>query len=621
MIENLQINEESLNGVIENARLDKSFTGYPSIDKPWLKYYEREFDESEIPDMSIYQLALLSNKDNMNKTAIDLRTGANDYEKGIKISYGTLFKRILMDAKAESIIGVKKNEIVPFILPNVPEARILVYSSSVIGSTTYPVSPLMPENQLEEFISSNEIKNLFIFNAFYEKYSKVLKKTNLSNIIILDGSESLPSFIRAFKDIKEKLTGENKDILKNDKRVIPYNEFIKYRKDFKGNIEPFYEEDHIAAIIGTSGTTGLPKGVCLSDRNINTAALSYKNGKVFEGNMMDALIPSIGYGISMLHYQTVDGKYIYLIPELLTDRFPEALSKIKPENFPGGPVHYINLLGSEEFKNGKIDNFKNLISGGASLPNAVESELNGVSEGYKEEGVNDDIVVRQGYGLSENVAICSFSKRGSYAFGSVGIPVPYLTVGVFKPDTDEELKYGEPGELCITGPSVMEKYLNNDEETDKVVKIHRDGKRWIHTKDIAYMDEDGHIFHVDRIKNIFMRTGFNVHPSKISEFINTLPYVVNSVVIGFDHPKEVCVPIAFVQLDETMVKGMTDDMVEDILKKECYSNLEETSVPYEFVFVDDLPINLGGKIDVRKIKSQSDIDLNKGKVKKRLYFN
>ena len=167
----------------------------------------------------------------------------------------------------------------------------------------------------------------------------------------------------------------------------------------------------------------------------------------------------------------------------------------------------------------------------------------------------------------------------------------------------------------------MEKYLNNDEETDKVVKIHRDGKRWIHTKDIAYMDEDGHIFHVDRIKNIFMRTGFNVHPSKISEFINTLPYVVNSVVIGFDHPKEVCVPIAFVQLDETMVKGMTDDMVEDILKKECYSNLEETSVPYEFVFVDDLPINLGGKIDVRKIKSQSDIDLNKGKVKKRLYFN
>lgn len=622
MIENLQINGDISNDIM-NSTLDKSpkMTGYASLDKPWKKYYERKFSESEIPDMSIYQLALLANKGKMKNTAIDLRSGMNDYGKGIKISYKTFFKRIIMDAKASSIIGVKTNEIVPFILPNVPEARILVYSSSVLGSTTYPVSPLMPENQLEEFINLNEIKNLFIFEAFYEKYSKVLKKTNLTNVILLDGSESLPNYIKAFSDLKKIVTRNKKQILDYDRRVIPYNEYIKYSKNYEGDISPYYDRNHIAAIIGTSGTTGLPKGVCLSDRNINTAALAYKNGKVFEGSMMDALLPSIGYGISMMHYQTVDSKYIYLIPELLTDRFPEALCKIRPENFPGGPVHYIILNGSKEFKEGKIQGFRNLISGGASLPNSVESSLNNVSEGYKEQGVNDNLIVRQGYGLSENVALGTYSLRGSYAFGSIGIPMPYLTFGIFKPDTDEELKYGEVGELCITGPSVMVGYLNNDDETDKVIKIHKDGKRWIHTKDIAYMDEDGHVFHVDRIKNIFMRTGFNVHPAKIAEFINTIDFVKNSVVIGFNHPKEVCVPIAFVQLDESLINGLSDEKIREILMNECFSNLEETSVPYDFVFTNDLPINLGGKIDIRRIEKESEIDLEKGKIKRKLYFH
>lgn len=594
-------------------------TGYASIDMPWLKYYERSFSENDIPDVSIYQLAYMSNLNNMKSTAIDMRSSMNDYNKGIKISYKNFFKRIMLSAKASSAMGMGKDEIVPFILPNVPEARFLVYSSSVLGSISYPVSPLMPSNQLQTLIDENEIRNLFIFNGFYEKYAKVLSKSHLSNIIVLDGTESLPSYIRGINLVREKLFKENRKEF-NDKRIISWHEYIKYGRG-QEEIKPYYKDDHVTAIIGTSGTTGMPKGVCLTDRNINAAALAYKNGKVFEGNMLDALLPSIGYGISMLHFQTVSGKYVYLIPELLTDRFPEVLSKLEPDNFPGGPVHYITLLGSDEFKNGKVPKHKNLISGGASLPGAVESALNGVSEGYMEDGINDDLIVRQGYGLSENVAVGSYSKRGTYAFGSIGIPMPYLTVGIFKPDTDEEVKYGESGELCITGPTVMKEYLNNEEETSKVIKLHKDGKKWIHTKDIAYMDESGHIFHVDRIKNIFMRTGFNVHPAKISEFINSIDFVRNSVVIGFDHPKEVCVPIAFVELDGEKVSGMMDEEIEEILMSECYKNLEETSVPYSFVFVDMLPINLGGKIDQVTIKSDSGIDLYKGKVKKRLRFD
>lgn len=601
---------------------DKKMTGYATIDKPWLKYFDTEFRENDIPNKSIYQFALDSNKYNMKDIAIDVRTSMNGFSKGIKISYKTLFDRIQKSSKSSKILEINKNEIVPIILPNIPEARILIYSNSVLGAISYPISPLLPVNQLQQIINENQIKNLFIFSGFYEKYEKALKNTDLNNIVLLDGSESLPKSVKFLKDLKNSLMKKSNNIFKNDKRIISWSEYDSYSKQIKESITPFYQDDHVTAIIGTSGTTGISKGVCLTDKNINTVACAYKNGKLFEGTFMDALLPSIGYGISMLHYQTVSGKYTYLIPELLTTKFPESLEKLKPDNFAGGPVHSINLLNSDYFKKGKMYKINNLVSGGASLPKDVELKLNRVNENYTENGINENLVVRQGYGLSENTAMGTYSLRGSYKFGSIGIPMPYITIGIFEPGTDKELKYGELGELCITGPSVMKKYLNNEEETNNVILVHSDGKRWIHTKDICYMDNDGHVFHVDRIKNIFMRTGFNVHPAKIAEFINSISYVKNSVVIGFEHPKEQCVPVAFIQLDNEEVGNNSLSKIENLIKNECIDNLEESSVPYEFVFVDDLPINVGGKIDIRKIKEQSQINfnLNPKMLKKTLNF-
>lgn len=637
-VENLKVvsTDELSNILSHSSKVDREasrkLTGYPSIDKPWLKYYDTDFDESQIPEISIYQLAYEANKDNLDDIAIDMRISKNSFKKSMaKISYDKFFKRIEMSAKASSVIGIKEDEIVPIILPNVPEARILIYSDSVLGSISYPVSPLMPANQLEQLINENEIKNLFLFSAFYEKYGKVLKKTSLENIVLLDGSESLPRYIRSLKSVSDLFDSSKKEIFKDNSKVISWNEYSSYGKNMK-KIEPVFKENKVAAIIGTSGTTGFPKGVCLTDRNINSAALSYKNGKFFEDkHFLDALLPSIGYGISILHYQTVSGKKVYLIPELVTDKFPELLDVLGNEsikeggeiNFTGGPVHYINLLSSDLFKSGKLPKTQNLVSGGASLPAEVERQLNKVDEGYTEDGINEEIVVRGGYGLSEDTAVGTYSKRGSYKFGSIGIPAAYQTISIFKPDTDEELSYGETGEICITGPCVMKEYLNNPSETEKVVKIHRDGNRWIHTKDIGYMDEDGHVFHVERIKNIFMRTGFNVHPSKIAEFINTIPFVKNSAVIGFDHPKEQCVPIAFVELNDLVPADYSLDDIQDILYDYCFKNLEETSVPYRFVIVDSLPINLGGKIDLIRIKEESGIDLfnDNSKVLKKINFS
>ena len=323
---------------------------------------------------------------------------------------------------------------------------------------------------------------------------------------------------------------------------------------------------------------------------------------------MDALIPSIGYGLVMLHYQMIDGKYVYLIPELLLDNFPDALYKIKPDNYPGGPVHYINLNASEYKKNNQIPKRKVYLSGGATLDTNIEKELNGVDKGYSENGkFNENIVVRPGYALTEHLA-CAINIIGGYKFGSVGVPLPYTKIGIFKPNTDEELGYYEKGEVCVSGPATMNEYLNNEKETNKVIKIHRDGKRWVHTQDIGYLDEDGQLFFVERIKDIFMRTGFNVHPNKIAEFINSFPFVKNSAVVGFKHPKEQEVPVAFIELDDKIKDAEDLDIFKCEVMQKCIENLEATSVPYEVVFVDSIPLNSGGKVDRKRIIETSNID-------------
>ncbi len=587
--------------------MEEEKTGYPHIDKPWMKYYDLKSENIELPEMSIYQFAKYLNKDNGDKVAIDIRNSSNDFKKGVQITYNEFFKNTEEMAKASKILGIKTDEIVPIILPNTVHARNFIYSNSILGATSYPISPLLAVNELERIIKENDIKNVVVDEQLYYKFKNAIDNSSLDSVVFLNGTEILPNNVDSLKSLRESI--KNGSIPRGEK-FISWDEYIKLANLNKGDVTPYYKKNHIAAIIGTSGTTGTSKGVCLSDDNINAAAIEYRDGKCFEGSFLDILLPSIGYGLSMIHYQMSNGHYVYLIPELVFDKIVTLVQETKPNCFPGGPVHFITLSNSEEFKNGNLHKMGCTVCGGATLPNATEKKLNKVDDNYMENGVfNDNIVARQGYGLSENVATCSYSKRGAYKFGSIGIPLPYITVGIFEPGTDKPLKYNESGEICITGPTVMQGYLNNKTETDNVIKIHNDGNRWIHTKDIGYIDEDGHLFHEERIKNMFMRTGFNVHPTKIAEFIDTLPNVKESHVIGFDHPAEQCVPVAFIVLDDKTDKSSTE-IIEDI-KEQCYKNLEETSIPYDYIIVPELPRNAGGKIDSIKIKANCGIDYMK----------
>ncbi len=594
----------------------KELLGYASYDKPWLKYYKKGVAETMIPELSIYEAIKENNKDRLQNVALDLRSSSNNFEKGIEITYKKYFQRMEDIAKSYASMGLKVNEMLVTILPNIPESRILIYGLNILGVTVYPVSPMISANGLDAILSENGVKNVAVFGGFYDKFAEVLKNRNLDSLLYVTGMESLPQIVQVLNKVKMR---KNNAALRKD-NVLLWDEFAQLKKGYSGKLKPYYDKDHVAIVVGTSGTTGIPKGVCLTDYNLNAIALQHGLSGILseEDVLLDALIQSIGYGISTMHYSTYFGYKNILIPELLFEKFPEVLCKTKPDHFTGGPVHMQYLAKSKEFLNGELPKLKNLVSGGATLPKELEKELNHVDVGFQEDGIEDPrIIVRQGFGATENGGCGAYAKQGAYKFGGIGIPLPFDTIAIFEPNTDKELPYNTEGEICISGPTVMKEYLNNEAETKKVLKKHRDGQVWLHLADLGYMDEDGQVYMTDRIKNIFMRTGFNVHPSKIAEFLMSLPYVADASVIGFSHPTEQKVPVAFVVLKEEYIGKETEIL--EMLKASCYNNLEESSLPYEFVFVDTLPRNLGGKVDENILISLANINyMENSKVQSRI---
>lgn len=573
-------------------------TEYPSNIKPWKKYYENFADNFSAPQESIFMLLEKSAKQMPNNIAINYMN--------FKLSFKKYIDKIISEANSLKKLGVKKGEIVPVFLPNIPEARTTIYALNIIGAIAYPINPLLPPKEFEKLLIENNVKNLFMFNMFYQKYMLAIQNSSVENVIMTYGTDMIPKYILKFKNILDCLKKENRNTLIPDS-VISWDEFIISKSN--ENIKPIFEKNQTSVIIGTSGTTGTPKGVCLTNENLNSMALEHLNGSLnFKpgDKMLDILIPSIGYGLSVMHYEGVCGLETILIPTLQSDIYP-MLKKYKPDHFAGGPIHYDTLVSQHE--NDPLIYGKNYVSGGASLPKKTEKILNKIGENDTFEEKN--IFVRQGLGCTENGGASTYAKKGAYKPYGVGIPLIYETVGIFKPGTDVELGFNTDGEICINGPTVMKEYLNNEEETNEVLKKHKDGKIWLHTADIGYMDEDGQIFIKDRIKNIFARRGFNVHPNTVADFISSLPIVEKAFVMGINHPDEQMVPVAFIKLKEEMPLKEA----ENIINENCYQFLEETSIPYEIVFVSDLPLNLGGKVDTKKLLELSQIDYFKNKEK------
>ena len=560
-----------------------------SVEKVWMKYYPEESRNAQFPRMKIYSFLKEVNKDRLHDTAV--------YYYGARITVKKFIDRIDECANAFAALGVKKGDTVSLLSASTPESIIALYALNKMGATINAIDPRMDVKSISRMIRNSGSSVLVAIDMAYPKVAKILSEINQTHIIIQSPATSLPPVKRIALKIFT-----NNAIPYGKGGIISWDTFMKGAKNAVAEEAP-YEGDAVVAITYTGGTTGFPKGVMLTNDSMNAVAFNFIHaGIVHErGQRFLGIMPIFSsYGLVCgIHMPLTLGLELALIPKFFPLKMGEYVKKYKPEHMIATPAFYEILIDSEEMKGFDLSFVLTLGSGGDSMNAGLEAKMRAFMETH-----NIRYPLAQGYGMSEVSAAATFCVNDRYKAGSVGIPCVTTTIGVFDPETGEELGYNTPGEICITGESMMKGYYNNEEETNYVMRKHADGQVWIHSGDIGYIDEDGFVYIRGRVKRMITRyDGHKVFPITIESFIGEHELVHSCSVIGVDDRERTQgqYPMAVVELVSGVDVSRRDEICREIYHK-CQEQLEERGRPVAVVCVDEVPLTAMGKNDYRALE-------------------
>ncbi|MDD4706259.1 MAG: class I adenylate-forming enzyme family protein [Bacilli bacterium] len=569
----------------------------PSEMMVWKKYYNEEAKNIEFPKTTVYNLVYDINKN--NKDSIAISYGDND------ICYGQFFDKV-EEVKESLKNKVKPGEIITVASLNTPELIYLFYALGELHAITNMIDPRTSYQGILDYIKEADSSKLLVINLFNDKLKEITKDSNVNEIInvsLRNSAKKLPfkvSLISILTDIK-------KELQYRDEHHIDFEDYLKKEGNIDNSLYDYnYKEDLPLTIVHTGGTTGVPKGVLLSHDGYNAMAWQYKYSGInlqAHHSFMNMMPPFLAYGSDMFHMPFVIGMKVVLVPLFDANKFDQLIHKYKPNHFAGVPNHMMNLTKSKLLNNKDLSYIITAASGGDGITCQNHQKANEflINRGAKN-GVSS------GYALSEVNSIFSVCVNENVKYGSAGFPVPGANVGIFD-ENNNELGFNEIGQICINTPTQMIGYYENEAETEKVLKIHNDGKTWVHTGDLGYIDEDGFVWITDRIKNVIVRfDGFKLYPSKIEEVINSHYAVENSKVVGiidcnYDQGE---LPMAYIKLKPEYVE-IESKILADI-KNICESRLPEYFLPVDYKIKDSFPLTPIGKVDVMRLKNE---DINK----------
>ena len=557
------------------------------IKTPWAKYYKKEDLKLKVPDISMYEAL----KEVVLK--YESRTAINYFGK--KLSYREFLNLIDKAALAFRSQGVRRGDIVTICMPNTPEAMIAFYAINKIGAISNMIHPLSGEVEIKEYLTSTNSVMLVMIDVCYDKVKNIIKDTSVYKTIVVSARDSMPFFTGLGYQISQgfKIKGPNKS-----EAYLYWNDFLKKASGYNNLLDIKISRDDSAVILHSGGTTGKPKGIILSNGNFN--ALTEQAKIVFNdvevGDRVLGIMPifhGFGLGVSTIG-PFILGCELIMVPQFNAKKFDKLLEKYKPNVIFGVPTLYEALAGT---KNDYLDlsGLKYAISGGDSLSRNLIKRVNDYLSSH-----NAKIKISQGYGMTESLAAVALSYGEAYREDSIGIPFPGNYIKIVTPETQEEVPYGKDGEICISGPTVMLGYLDNEKETNEMLQIHKDGMIWLHTGDIGMMDSNGILYYKQRLKRLIISSGYNIYPSHIEEVIEGHPSVLKCSVIGIPHPYKVEVPKAFIVLKNDY-NPLT---VKASIKEYCKKNLASYAIPKEFEFRKSLPKTLIGKVDFKKLREE-----------------
>ena len=564
-----------------------STKGKASIERPWMKYYQ-EFDgDLSNTKKTLYRYFVDETKKYLDCIAINYF--------GKKYTYRQMLFEIDRLADCFAALGVKKGECVVFVTANLPETIFSFYALNKIGAIPTLVEPRMAKSRIEHFIKMVKARTVIMLDIVYPKIADILEKHNVEHIIVQNASHALP----LIKKIAMRLFTKHASRIK-DEHAIKYTQF-RHQLGVEPVKEVAYTPNSLAVITQTGGTTGTPKGVKLTNDGLNAVALSFKfthNDCVPTDRFLNIMPIFTSYGVvcgvHMAFTQRVEN---ILVPNFAPKKFPALMLKHKPHAVIAVPAFYEIFINSKKARRADLSNLKFAVCGGDVLNPKLEEALNAF---FKEHGCKYHIC--QGYGLSETSAVTAFNCI--YREKSEGLPLCTSTMGIFDPVTGEELDYGQRGEICVSGPSIMLGYYDNKEETDNVIKMHKDGQLWVHSGDRGYFDEDGFLFFEGRFKFVIPRfDGHKNFPIQIERVVNSYEGVLNCCVVPCKDRKHLqgMYPLVIVEMHD---KTISEEDVREGIMKHCKENLEERGQPCDVVLVDKVPLTLVGKNDVTLLKEK-----------------
>ena len=362
------------------------------------------------------------------------------------------------------------------------------------------------------------------------------------------------------------------------------------------------DKNEPAVILFSGGTTGVTKGILLSSLNFNALALQTGAmcNKQIQGKKMLAAMPCFhGFGLGVcIHTMMVLGGESILVPKFNVKDYALLIKKNKPNYIAGVPTLYEALTRTNYLDGVKLDFLMGVFSGGDSLPVEIKRKFDNY---LKEHGAT--IKIREGYGTTECVTASCLTPYNKEKEGSIGLPYPDTYYKICKVGTTEEVPYGEEGEICLTGPTIMLGYYNKPEETANTLKKHEDGHVWLHTGDLGTMDEEGFVFFKQRIKRMIITSGYNVYPSQIENILDAHEAVQMSCVIGVKDEYKMQKIKAFITLKEGFTPS--EDLKLDILKY-CKNHIAKYAIPYDIEFRNELPKTLVGKVAYRVLEEEEE---------------
>ena len=559
-------------------------------ERPWLKFYEEENipGNIEYPDCSMVDMVMQSAEkwpDNVAYTYY-----------GHKVTYKNFIKKIEKVARALKNYGVKEGDRVTICMPNTPEGITMVYAVNMVGAICNMVHPLSSEKELEYYIKVAESKYVLVFDAVFDKIYRLRDTAGLERIIVVRPSDGL-GFLK--QKMYRLLHVKKVRLPQNDSRVVLWEDFIANSYFYQGNYHEERGGADPAIIMYSGGTTGAPKAVLLSNLNINAESLcdAAVIRQIVPGATVLSILPlfhCFGLGVC-IHTPLCRGMGCILIPAFSHKQFADIIRKNEPNFIVGVPTLFEALVNTK-LKHDDLKSVTAVICGGDALNQTLRDKVNNY---LKAHGSNAKI--RVGYGLTEGSGAVCLSPENTFADGIIGAPLPDIDFKIVKNDTFKEQPVGEEGEICISGPLVMMGYLGDDAETAQAIRIHGDGKIWLHTGDLGRLGDDGLIYFAQRLKRMIISSGYNIYPTHLESIINSHEAVLTSTVIGIDHPYKGQVPKAFIVLKQGYKPGKRlEKEIRELLER----NVPIYALPTSYEFRDKLPQTKIGKVAFRELEKE-----------------